>query len=154
GAGRAMEMQVVGGVHALGGERLRVEARAQLHRGRPLVADGEQRMDDVPPGPQRVEEVGAGLAQSGGVRHEPACVDLARHGPRRLADDARIDPHADAGHAASRPGKFIASTKMLSKSGCAASETWSMRRARASARARSTSDMRASSAPSAAALPT
>ena len=46
------------------------------------------------------------------------------------------------------------STKMASKSGWAASETCSMRRAITSARARSASETSASWAPSAAALPT
>src|SRR4029077_12113109 len=89
-----------------------------------------------------------------GVRHHPARVERGTQradlGPGdRARDRANVFPprHRDR-------GKFMQSTKISSKSGCAASETCSIRPATASACARSVSDTRQSCAPSEAALPT
>ena len=76
-------------------------------------------------------------------------------GSRAAAGRAHRGPGSRGQLGAPGPaGKFMLSTKMSWKSGCAARETCSMRAASRAARARSGSDRRVSCAPRAAALPT
>src|SRR5262245_33810295 len=108
-------------------------------------------MSKRPVAPLGIEIAPVALAEGGRIGHEPARVDVSRDGSYLGADDRardRAGGHRDGG------GKFMQSTKMSSKSGCAASDTCSILRAMVAARARSGSDKRQSWAPRAAALPT
>src|SRR3989441_1159374 len=132
------------------GHQLRLDRlRADRQRHRPLVADGEEGMREGAARRGRVVVPGVRLAERRGVRHEPARVDRLAHRADLEADQLRGDHTTHTGG-----GKFMASTKIRSKSGWAASETCSMRAATLSARRRSVSETRQSWAPSAAALPT
>src|SRR5262249_47650772 len=81
----------------------------------------------------------------------PPCVDVHGRGAGRGARETRT-VQDEGGH---QPrGKFMASTKICSKSGCAANETCSIRAAIVSACARSACERGQRRAPSEAALPT
>jgi len=153
GPWRAVNDQAVGGVDPARSKGGGDDALAQRQRGRPFVAHREQRVGLRPSSGQRVEVPRSALAQRRRVRHQPAGVDLVGHRPDHGPDEVGGDG-GGRGRRRHGRGKFMASTKICSKSGCAASETCSMRRAIESARARSGSDSRQSWAPSEAALPT
>ena len=171
-ARRPVQGEAMGRVHAAHRDVVRHRLGPHVQRERPLVANREERVGEDAARPGGVEVLGPVLAEGGRVGHEPAGVDLVLARAHRDADGGRGNahvsraphhraPHHRAPHPTLSPsvrgrvrGKFMQSTKMVSKSGCAASETCSMRPAITSARARSASETSASCAPSAAALPT
>src|SRR5207249_8171457 len=111
----------------------------------------EERVDERAVGRGRVVVARIALAQRGRVGHEPASVGGDRGGADFEGGQTR---GVERGRRHQPRGKFIASTKICSKSGCAASETCSIRPAIVSARARSASESRHSCAPREAAFPT
>src|SRR5262249_33926395 len=123
----------------------------RMDRGH-LVADREERVGERPFLGERVIVPRIVHAERGRVRHHPARVERGAqrpdlgtgHGPGDRAYLVALDHRAC--------GKFMQSTKTPSKSGCAASETCSIRAA--TARTLSVSETRQSGAPSDAALPT
>ncbi len=161
-AWRPMQGEAMRRVHPAHRDLVGQRLGPDVQRQGPLVADREERVREDAVRPRGVEVLGRVLAERGGVGHEPAGVHFVLARADRDADGGGGNAHeVQARHPALSPeerggvrGKFMQSTKMDSKSGCAARETCSMREAMVRARARSASDTRASCAPSAAALPT